>query len=186
MASTRFYETSTSGLNFDRFADHFDESAMIRIRQNYWTAKQLIRTKLGKKEDDHLTASDAEFDAKVSLFTSLSSISERMLCCVDDYQSYLADLEEAEVELGTILIEESKAEDGETARSMTALGRVEQMTGRYRGKIRSSLVRFLNELQVFVDRAITDCGETVDAANRSRTEYRGSLLWMKKTSEEVS
>ncbi|MFH4984939.1 hypothetical protein AB6A40_011648, partial [Gnathostoma spinigerum] len=42
------------------------------------------------------------------------------------------------------------------------------------------------ELQVFVDRAITDCGETVDAANRSRTEYRGSLLWMKKTSEELN
>ncbi|PAV59589.1 hypothetical protein WR25_01852 [Diploscapter pachys] len=45
--------------------------------------------------------------------------------------------------------------------------------------------QFYQELQVFNERAIVDCTQTVDAAERARTEYRGSLLWMKKTSDEL-
>uniref|UniRef100_A0A915AEK8 AH domain-containing protein n=1 Tax=Parascaris univalens TaxID=6257 RepID=A0A915AEK8_PARUN len=89
MSPARFYETSTSGLNFDRFVDRFDESTLTKVRQQYWTAKQLIRSKLGKKEDEHLLASDAEFDAKLSLFRSLRETSDQMLCCIDDYQHFL-------------------------------------------------------------------------------------------------
>uniref|UniRef100_A0A0K0DH76 AH domain-containing protein n=1 Tax=Angiostrongylus cantonensis TaxID=6313 RepID=A0A0K0DH76_ANGCA len=45
--------------------------------------------------------------------------------------------------------------------------------------------RFYQELHVFAERAIFDCLQTVEAVERARLEYRGSLLWMKKTSEEV-
>lgn len=38
-----------SGLNFDRFVERFDEPTLNKMRQQYWTAKQLIRKKLGKK-----------------------------------------------------------------------------------------------------------------------------------------
>lgn len=45
--------------------------------------------------------------------------------------------------------------------------------------------RFYNKLSVFVERAIGDCSQTIEAVQMCRTEYRGSLLWMKKTSEEL-
>jgi hypothetical protein len=47
------------------------------------------------------------------------------------------------------------------------------------------LVKMYHELDLFNDRAITDCAATVDAAEKARLEYRGSLLWLKKQSEEV-
>ncbi|VDK83201.1 unnamed protein product, partial [Onchocerca ochengi] len=52
-------------------------------------------------------------------------------------------------------------------------------------QIRNPLLRFFGELHVFTERAILDCASTVDAAEKARTEYRGSLLWMKKTSKEL-
>lgn len=54
-----------------------------------------------------------------------------------------------------------------------------------RQKIRAPLIRFMEELRVFTDRAILDCMSTVEAAEKAQIEYRGSLLWMKKTSVEV-
>lgn len=42
-----------------------------------------------------------------------------------------------------------------------------------------------HELDTFNDRAITDCTSTIEATEKARLEYRGSLLWIKKTSEEV-
>uniref|UniRef100_F1L5B1 Resistance to inhibitors of cholinesterase protein 19 n=1 Tax=Ascaris suum TaxID=6253 RepID=F1L5B1_ASCSU len=185
MSPARFYETSTSGLNFDRFVDRFDESTLTKVRQQYWTAKQLIRSKLGKKEDEHLLASDAEFDAKLSLFRSLRETSDQMLCCIDDYQHFLGELIQAEINFGRMLKEEGRAEKGDTSRAMAAVGRVQTLSAHYRQQIRGPLLRFLSELQVFTERAILDCADTVDAAERSRIEYRGSLLWMKKTSDEL-
>lgn len=185
MASARFYELSTSGLNFDRFVDHFDESTLTKMVQQYWTAKQLIRTKLGKKEDEHLLASDAEFDAKITLFRFLRDTCDQMLCTVDDYQHYLGELIQAEISLGRMLKEEGQAESGDTGKAMNAVGRVQLLSAHHRQQIRGPLIRFLNELQVFSERAILDCSETVSAAEKARTEYRGSLLWMKKISDEL-
>ncbi len=51
--------------------------------------------------------------------------------------------------------------------------------------MRNPLVRFYQELHVFTERAITDCAVTVEAAEKARTEYRGSLLWMKHCSEQA-
>lgn len=47
------------------------------------------------------------------------------------------------------------------------------------------IVRLYHELDNFNDRAIFDCTSTIEAAEKARIEYRGSLLWMKKVSGEV-
>ncbi|VDM45313.1 unnamed protein product [Toxocara canis] len=184
-AAVCFDEFSMSGLNFDRFVDRFDESALTKVRQQYWTAKQLIRTKLGKKEDEYLLASDAEFDAKLSLFRALRETSDQMLCCIDDYQHFMGELIQTEISFGRMLKEEGRTEKGDTGRAMAAVGKVQTLSAHHRQQIRGPLLRFLSELQVFTERAILDCADTVDAAERSRIEYRGSLLWMKKTSDEL-
>jgi islet cell auto antigen 1 len=47
------------------------------------------------------------------------------------------------------------------------------------------LTRFYHDMDKFYDRAVTDCAITVDAGEKARLDYRGSLLWMKKISDEV-
>uniref|UniRef100_A0A1I7XNJ8 AH domain-containing protein n=1 Tax=Heterorhabditis bacteriophora TaxID=37862 RepID=A0A1I7XNJ8_HETBA len=183
---TRHYESSTSGMNFDRFLDRFDESALLTMKRHYWTAKQLLRTKLGKKEDEFLLASDAELDAKLGLFRSVRDTSENLLACIENYQAFLMDATLCENELGKFLKERGKKENRkETTMVMVALGRAMLFSSHQRVALRQPLVRFYQELHVFAERAIADCHQTVDAVERARLEYRGSLLWMKKTSEEL-
>ncbi|KAL3998489.1 Arfaptin-like domain family protein [Acanthocheilonema viteae] len=185
MAYTRHYESITSGLNFDRFVDRFDEPTLNKMRQQYWTAKQLIRKKLGRKEDEHLLASDAEFDTKIALFRFVQETSDQMLCCIDDYQHYLSELVQVEFELSKMLKENGGEETTAAGRVMIAVARVLTISVHHRLQIRNPLLRFFGELHVFTERAILDCADTVDAAEKARTEYRGSLLWMKKTSKEL-
>ncbi|VDK68157.1 unnamed protein product [Litomosoides sigmodontis] len=174
-----------SGLNFDRFVDRFDEPTLNKMRQQYWTAKQLIRKKLGKKEDEYLLASDAEFDTKVALFQFVQDTSHQMLCCIDDYHHYLSELAQVELELSKMLKENGAAEVTAAGRVMIAVARVLAISVYHRLQIRNPLLRFFAELHVFAERAILDSAQTVDAAEKVRTEYRGSLLWMKKTSKEL-
>ncbi|EPB73518.1 Arfaptin-like domain protein [Ancylostoma ceylanicum] len=68
---------------------------------------------------------------------------------------------------------------------MVALGRAMLFSSHQLAAVRVPLLRFYQELHVFAERAIFDCSQTVEAVERARLEYRGSLLWMKKTSEEV-
>uniref|UniRef100_A0A2K6VE51 AH domain-containing protein n=1 Tax=Onchocerca volvulus TaxID=6282 RepID=A0A2K6VE51_ONCVO len=136
-----------------------------KMRQQYWTAKQLIRKKLGKKEDEHLLASDAEFDTKLALFRFVQETSDQMLCCIDNYQHYLSELVQVEFELSKMLKDDGGAEMTAAGRVMVAVARVLALSVHHR--------------------AILDCASTVDAAEKARTEYRGSLLWMKKTSKEL-
>ena len=46
-------------------------------------------------------------------------------------------------------------------------------------------MRLYQELEVFTERAVGDCQLTVEKTEKARTEYRGSLLWMKKVSDEL-
>uniref|UniRef100_A0A1I7XZ59 AH domain-containing protein n=1 Tax=Steinernema glaseri TaxID=37863 RepID=A0A1I7XZ59_9BILA len=183
---TSFYESSTSGLNFDRFTDEImNESTVARLRQQYWTAKQLIRSKLGRKEDEHLLASDAEFDAKLSLFYSVRDTTQNMLACIEDYHHYLTEASRVEGDFGMFLKASGKSENTDAGKVMSAVGRAQTFSAAHRSKIRKPLIRFYQELDVFNERAISDCAATVEAAEKARIEYRGSLLWMKKTSEEL-
>ncbi|ETN70096.1 Arfaptin-like domain protein [Necator americanus] len=184
--ATRHYESNTSGMNIDRFLDKFDESTLVTMKRHYWTAKQLLRTKLGKKEDEHLLASDASLDSKLTLFRSVRDTSENLLASVENYQAFLLDAILCENELGKYLKEQGKNDKREeTGRMMVALGRAMLFSSHQRAAVRVPLIRFYQELHVFAERAIFDCSQTVDAVERARLEYRGSLLWMKKTSEEL-
>lgn len=59
------------------------------------------------------------------------------------------------------------------------------ISSKQRQKIVRPMIRLYNDLDIFNERAIVDCQNTVEAAERARTEYRGSLLWIKSVSEEV-
>jgi hypothetical protein len=48
------------------------------MKETYWTTKQAVMSKLGKKQDEHIVASDAELDAKleVQYFLSVTQASQ--------------------------------------------------------------------------------------------------------------
>ncbi|KAH7728510.1 Arfaptin-like domain containing protein [Aphelenchoides avenae] len=184
---TSFYESATSGLNFDRFTDEIlNESTVTKMKQHFWTAKQLLRTKLGKKEDEFLEASDADFDTKLSLYFSVRDTSRSLLACMEDYHHWMSELVETEKDLGDFLSIESRREKEHLARVMQAVGKTQRLCSRQRAVAVRPLIRLYHDIDIFNERAIGDCASTVDAAEKARLEYRGSLLWMKKTSAELN
>lgn len=44
-----------------------DQPVLTQLKKAYWTTKQQIRKTIGKKEDEHIAASDAELDAKLEV-----------------------------------------------------------------------------------------------------------------------
>lgn len=44
-----------------------DESVVSRMQKKFWKTKQVLIKVTGKKEDEHVTASDAELDAKLQV-----------------------------------------------------------------------------------------------------------------------
>ncbi|CAJ0575306.1 unnamed protein product, partial [Mesorhabditis spiculigera] len=182
----RQYEQGTSGMNFDRFLDRFDENTVTKLKRHYWTAKQMFRNKMGKKEDELLTASDADFDSQVTLFNSIKRTSDQLLEASNNYHGFLLDAAQSENGVGKYLKDRGKEQRREeTKKVMIAVGRAFLYASHQRAAISQPLLRFYEEICVFNERAIFDCGQTVEAAERAKTEYRGSLLWMKQESEEL-
>jgi hypothetical protein len=116
---------------------------MSRMRANYWTAKQTIRSRLGKKEDDHLVASDAELDSKLAVFYSLKDTCDAMILCIENYQDAICgwvsfdhigciftELSQEENTLGRFLKHSGKADATQAGKMMAAVGRAGTYTAR--------------------------------------------------------
>ncbi|CAO4361516.1 unnamed protein product [Caenorhabditis nigoni] len=185
--AAQFYERNTSGMNADRFMARLtDESTVNTMQRHYWTARQFIRTKLGKKEDEHLEASDIELDTCLNLYRSVHGTSFQLLNNVDNYANFLLDETLVQNVLGKYLKEKGKIDKTEAVgRILIAVGRSLLFSSHRLNAARIGVSTFYNKLSVFVERAIGDCSQTIEAVQMCRTEYRGSLLWMKKTSEEL-
>ncbi|GAA6071256.1 islet cell autoantigen 1-like isoform X1, partial [Tachysurus ichikawai] len=44
-----------------------DRSVMARMQKKFWKTKQVLIKATGKKEDEHVVASDADLDAKLEV-----------------------------------------------------------------------------------------------------------------------
>ncbi|EGT32587.1 CBN-RIC-19 protein [Caenorhabditis brenneri] len=185
--ASQFYERNTSGMNADRFMARLtDESTVNTMQRHYWTVRQFIRTKLGKKEDEHLEASDIELDTCLNLYRSVHGTSFQLLNNVDNYANFLLDETLVQNVLGKYLKEKGKIDKTvAVGRILIAVGRALLFSSHRLNAARIGVSTFYNKLSVFVERAIGDCSQTIEAVQMCRTEYRGSLLWMKKTSEEL-
>jgi len=74
-------------MNFDRFADEiFGESTKLKMKQTFWTAKQLLREKLGRMEDEHLMAADADLDMKLEQFNRIRESTKQLLDALGQMQ----------------------------------------------------------------------------------------------------
>uniref|UniRef100_A0A183CJZ7 AH domain-containing protein n=1 Tax=Globodera pallida TaxID=36090 RepID=A0A183CJZ7_GLOPA len=183
-----FYEASTSGMNWDRFtADVNDsllnESTTLKVKQAYWSAKQLIREKLGRREDEHVVAADAELDMHLQQFRQIRDSTQTLLTLMETNQRELNDLAQLELDIAELLTDAQKDEKAHLRNVLQVTANAQENSSKQRQILLGHVIRFGNVLYDFIERAVTDCEQTVEA--RSRLDYRGSLLWLKKSSETL-
>eukprot|EP00064_Thunnus_orientalis_P014255 superscaffoldBa00002456_g14297 len=141
----------------DRFTQSQDSSVVNKFQQKYWKTKQTLIKVTGKKEDEHVVASDADLDGKL----------------------------EEENELGRFLRSQGSQDKTRAGKIMQATGKALCFSSQQRLALRNPLCRLYQEVETFRYRAISDTWLTVNRMEQSRTEYRGALLWMKDVSQEL-
>ena len=68
---------------------------------------------------------------------------------------------------------------------MASISKVLAYTAHQRLALRQPLLRLHNEIETFRHRAVTDTLSTVKRMETARTEYRGSILWLKDASSQL-
>jgi hypothetical protein len=56
------------------------------MKQTFWTAKQLFREKLGRREDAHLVAADADLDGHLQQFHRIQRSTRALLDALGQMQ----------------------------------------------------------------------------------------------------
>ncbi|KAL0984811.1 hypothetical protein UPYG_G00147280 [Umbra pygmaea] len=170
---------------FDRFIESQDSSVVNKFQQKYWKTKQKIIKVTGKKEDEHVVASDADLDGKLEVFHSVQRTCMELLKVIEQYQRRICFLSQEENELGRFLRSQGSQDRTRAGKIMQATGKALCFSSQQRLALRSPLCRLYQEVETFRYRAISDTWLTVNRMEQSRTEYRGALLWMKDVSQEL-
>ncbi|KAM4706111.1 islet cell autoantigen 1 [Rhinophrynus dorsalis] len=155
------------------------------MQQKYWKTKQTLIKVTGKKEDEHVVASDSDLDAKLELFHSIQRTCMELLKVIEQYQKRICFLSQEENELGKFLRSQGSQDKTRAGKIMQATGKALCFSSQQRLSLRSPLARLYQEVETFRYRAISDSWLTVNRMEQSRTEYRGVLLWMKDVSQEL-
>ncbi|KAM9649740.1 islet cell autoantigen 1 isoform 9-T44 [Morphnus guianensis] len=155
------------------------------MQQKYWKTKQTLIKVTGKKEDEHVVASDADLDAKLELFHSIQRTCMELLKAIELYQKRICFLSQEENELGKFLRSQGSQDKTRAGKMMQATGKALCFSSQQRLALRTPLSRLYQEVETFRYRAISDTWLTVNRMEQYRTEYRGALLWMKDVSQEL-
>ncbi|KAM9309950.1 islet cell autoantigen 1 [Pholidichthys leucotaenia] len=169
----------------DRFIQSQDSSVVNKFQQKYWKTKQTLIKVTGKKEDEHVVASDADLDAKLEVFHSIQRTCMELLKVIEQYQRRICLLSQEENELGRFLRSQGSQDKSRAGKIMQATGKALCFSSQQRLALRNPLCRLYQEVETFRYRAISDTWLTVNRMEQSRTEYRGALLWMKDVSQEL-
>ncbi|KAH8302387.1 hypothetical protein KR044_005903 [Drosophila immigrans] len=153
------------------------------VQHQYWITKKVVQRKLGSKEDKHIISSDAELDAKIEIFKSISDTSSELCKIIDQYQERLCILSQEECVFGRFLKEAGKRSKT-TGGSISNAGKAMSFAGQQRMCVRVPLLRLQHEVDVYRCRAIKDTELTLQTMEKERTEYRAALSWMKHTASQ--
>ncbi|XP_028326467.1 islet cell autoantigen 1-like protein isoform X1 [Gouania willdenowi] len=179
----------------DRFAEDMlnsgravlgeDSSVMARMQKKFWNTKQVLIKATGKKEDEYVVASDADLDAKLEFFRSVQFTCTELLKVIEKYQHRITRLSQEENELGLFLRFQGEHDRTKAGNMMDATSKALCTSAKQRMALCPPLQRLQQEVETFRRRAIADTLLTVGRMEKSRTEYRGALLWMKDVSQEL-
>ncbi|KAA0713244.1 Islet cell autoantigen 1-like protein [Triplophysa tibetana] len=162
-----------------------DSSVMARMQKKFWKTKQVLIKATGKKEDEHVVASDADLDAKLEFFRSVQSTCTEHLKMIEKYQQRITHLSQEENELGLFLRFQAEHDKTKAGSMMDATSKALCCSAKKRMALCPPLYRMEQEVETFRRRAIADTLLTVSRMEKARTEYRGALLWMKDVSQEL-
>ncbi|KAM9307649.1 islet cell autoantigen 1 [Gastrophryne carolinensis] len=171
---------------YDRYAQGQEKSVVNKMQQKYWKTKQTLIKVTGKKEDEHVVASDSDLDAKLELFHSIQRTCLELLKVIELYQKRICFLSQEENELGKFLRTQGSQDKTRAGKIMQATGKALCFSSQQRLALRSPLSRLYQEVETFRYRAISDSLLTVNRMEQARTDYRAVLLWMKDVSQELN
>ncbi|XP_043110730.1 LOW QUALITY PROTEIN: islet cell autoantigen 1-like [Puntigrus tetrazona] len=171
--------------SFDHLLQSQESSVVNKFQQKYWKTKQTLIKVTGKKEDEHVVASDADLDAKLEVFHSVQRTCMELLKVIEQYQRRISFLSQEENELSRFLRSQGSQDKSHTGKIMQATGKALCFSSQQRLALRGPLGRLYQEVETFRYRPISDTWLTVNRMEQSRTEYRGALLWMKDVSQEL-
>ncbi|KAH8856736.1 Islet cell autoantigen 1 [Schistosoma japonicum] len=169
----------------DRYIQRTDDSKSHKLKSAYWTTKQAVLTKLRRKQDENIVASDSDLDAKLELLKSVQLTCRGLDNVLARYQRTICYLSQAENEMGRFLKQYSLEDKTQAGKIMSAVGKTLSSSAQQRLTLLNPLDRVHQEVRTFRQRAISDTAITIKRMEHSRTEYRGALLWMKNVSEEL-
>uniref|UniRef100_A0AAY4AH34 AH domain-containing protein n=1 Tax=Denticeps clupeoides TaxID=299321 RepID=A0AAY4AH34_9TELE len=162
-----------------------DSSVMGRMQKKFWKTKQVLIRATGKKEDEYVVASDADLDAKLEFFRSVQATCTELLKVIEKYQQRITYLSQEENELGLFLRFQAQHDKTKAGSMMEATSKALCTSAKQRLALCPPLHRMEQEVETFRRRAIADTLLTMSRMEKSRTEYRGALLWMKDVSQEL-
>ncbi|XP_014403039.1 PREDICTED: islet cell autoantigen 1 [Myotis brandtii] len=100
-----------------------DQSVVNKMQQKYWETKQAFIKATGKKEDEHVVASDADLDAKLELFHSIQRTCLDLSKAIVLYQKRICFLSQEENELGKFLRSQGFQDKTRAGKMMQATGK---------------------------------------------------------------
>uniref|UniRef100_A0A8C5PI72 Islet cell autoantigen 1 like n=1 Tax=Leptobrachium leishanense TaxID=445787 RepID=A0A8C5PI72_9ANUR len=162
-----------------------DQSMVSRMQKKFWETKQVLIKVTGKKEDEHVVASDAELDAKLEIFHSIQATGSELIKIIEKYQQMLSALSQRENDFGLLLKEHAEQNSTHAGKMMNATGNALCSSAGQRLAICTPLSRLEQEMVTFSRRAVSDTLLTINRMEKARTEYRAALLWMKDVSQEL-
>ncbi|KAG8558925.1 hypothetical protein GDO81_017186 [Engystomops pustulosus] len=160
-------------------------SMVSRMQKKFWETKQVLIKVTGKKEDEHVVASDAELDAKLEIFHSIETTGSDLLKIIEKYHQALNALSLEENDFGLHLREHAQQNSTRAGRMMKVTGNALCSSAGQRLALCAPLSRLQQEMATFTNRAVSDTLLTINQMEKARTEYRAALLWMKDVSQEL-
>ncbi|CAF1271923.1 unnamed protein product [Rotaria sp. Silwood1] len=176
---------NSNNLSYDKYAEHQDRTSLGKLRSKYWTTKQLVIKKLGREEDEFVIASDADVDAKLELLYTIKRSCHDLLRIMEHYQKNVLFLSHEETDMARFLKDYAQMDNTRAGKMMASVSKVLAYTAQQRLTLRQPLLRLHNEIETFRHRAVTDTFATVKRMETARTEYRGSILWLKDASVQL-
>jgi len=185
MSIYKYDKSGYSGQSYDRNVFEANLSTVNKIQRDFWTAKQVIRKKLGKQDDDCIISSDSEIDAKLELFESIQKTCVDLIKLIKKYQQCICSLSRDENSMGRFLKDQGGLDKTPAGKLMGAMGKAQCFTSQQRLNMRNSLSRLHHDVETFRYRAIGDCLLTINNMEEARTHYRASLRWMQDISANL-
>ncbi|KAG7248270.1 hypothetical protein CRUP_031847, partial [Coryphaenoides rupestris] len=107
----------------DRLLQSQDQSVVNKFQRRFWKTKQTLIKVTGKKEDEHVVASDADLDAKLEVFHCIQRTCMGLLKVIEQYQRRICFLSQEENELGRFLRTQGSQDRSRAGKIMQATGK---------------------------------------------------------------